>query len=145
MSGTHKQIRQRHGDVKQMFGMWMTPTLRAKLNEIAEEAGFSLAALITTWLDFLTSRYTDTKHLLLNPEDWGVEFHFDDGRTIWTVVPNRGRVDYADREGVGADDASGEAGLEDIAETDFAASRSRIRAAATHAVGRVADQQERHS
>ena len=144
MTRTHKQIRQRHGDVKQMFGMWMTPALRAKLNEIAEEAGFSLAALITTWLDFLAARYDKTNHLLLNPEDWGVEFHFDDGRTIWTVVPNRGRVDYADREGVGADAAGGEAELEDSAEADFAASRPLIRTAAARAIATVGDEQERH-
>ena len=140
MSGTHTRIRQRHGERKRKFGLWFTPTLRAKLDGIAEASGFSLGAMLTTWLGFLAMRYDKTDHILLNPEEWGVEFHFDDGRYIWTVVPNRGRIDYTDHEGAEPDASDREGHGEIISETDLAHARPEFRRAARSAVAALADQ-----
>ena len=121
---------------KRPFHILLDPALRQKLGEVAEDSGVSVAALITSWVEFLAHRYDSTAHLLLNQDEWGIEWRFTGGQLIWKVVSAHGRIQHMDE---GAEDAASD--RQEPTEDDLRALRHAANVAAGHVLEAVAAQQ----
>lgn len=140
---TRRDIRQtRSPDRKLPFHILLAPTLRARLGEIAKESGCSIAALMTAWVEFLANRYDSTDHLLLNPDEWGVEWRFNSGHLIWQVFSARNRIRHPSVEdGMGGGGEGSAPDSQEPTHDDLAALRRAAEAAVEHLIEAHEDEQ----
>lgn len=135
-------IRQpRSGDRKKLFTLFLDPTLRQRLGEIAEESEVSVATLIAAWMEFLAHRYDSTEHLILNQDEWGIEWRFTGGQLIWKVVSSHGRLRYVE-EGMEEYAGDKEPDAQESPQGDLDALRRAARTTAERVVEAVEDEQD---